>query len=382
MRDTNSNETSLDAGMGASDNASPDTELSIHVLSGLHEGATAPIAEGACLIGSAGHCEIVLSDRGFAAEQLLLVRTGRQTRLHVLGPATTINGEPAPSGARLKIEPGAVITVAGTRLGFGTDNQPWDSDVKAAVAGASFLSAGESLGGSRAALGIFALVAALAAGLVTQVYLRAGDTVATAPSGDERFAELRKALSDLNEPELALTRGPDGEALVAGYVGNLTALQRLNRVTAGSGARVSVYAADELVRYANEMIRSRDLHADVSYIGRGKLRIAGQENDLGSLKALANEIRRELPGLQGLEDEITAYYAEAPKTVTPAEDAYVLSGINGVNSGHKVPYISSGDNYIFTGGVLGNGMSVIAIEPSRVLVDDRGNKRTTEVLVQ
>lgn len=358
----------------------------LHVLGGLHDGAFATLGQGASLIGSAAHCDLVLGDAGLEPDHLLLVNARNQITARALGSSVFVDGTPLKVGDSSIINPGALIVVAGLRLGIGAADQSWPAagvadDPSSQQDDAAPIA--EALPTSRAALVTFAVVAALAAGLVTHLVLRTDAPVVAAQTDEERFAQLREDVSALDEPELMLTRAADGSAAITGYVSNLASMQRLRRLAVAAGARVSVFAADELVRYANELLQSRQLVATVSYAGRGLLHLDGQDDAAGSLKAVSAQIQQELPGLRGIDSSIRPYsIAAVPPAVPGKVDPYVLSGINGVNSGHKVPYISSGDNYIFTGGVLGNGMSVISIERSRVLVDDRGNQRTSEVLVQ
>ena len=56
--------------------------------------------------------------------------------------------------------------------------------------------------------------------------------------------------------------------------------------------------------------------------------------------------------------------------------------MSGVSAGGAVPYITAGSTYIFRGGALKNGMTVLEIQPERVLVDDHGVTTTQEVRIR
>lgn len=393
----------------------PPAPIAIHVLSGDHRGAVLDIDEGPTLLGSASHCDVVLSETTVAEEHALLLRNGGSLKLRVLAErtmlaasseaafASALNGDviQLKRGSRLCcgdveicFDESSATPVATGKPTAGPDDLASDPDIDLQPAAAAFAQsdlAGLSANADRPmhavpgwmngpvsrTLGL-ALAVALGVTLLSQ-FLTVGQATSAVITEEQAHASLRTLIESIGEPELVVIANPGEVPRIGGYVRDLSALQRIRNALADQPVRISVFAADELTRFARDLIASRGISAEVRYAGHGALTIEGSDDSHGTLAASIERIRQELPGLAHVNARIT--HAD-PDPVSKPDDPFVLSGINGVNAGHDVPFISAGDSYIFKGGVLRNGMKVIDIEPARVIVNDRENKRHSEVLVQ
>lgn len=96
----------------------------VEIRSGLHAGAHVVLDDGRIVVGSGGHCDIVLCDEGVAEEHLAAEVTGRRVRLTALGHEVRIAGAgtiPAGHAALLKAPVDIELADALLTLGPGAE---------------------------------------------------------------------------------------------------------------------------------------------------------------------------------------------------------------------------------------------------------------------
>lgn len=358
----------------------PGDRMHVNVLRGRHRGAVSALTGTVILIGRSPSADIVLEDSGVEDEHLLLLRRADGSwRVQVLGAQATLGAEPLVRGAQAAVGVGDLLVVGPVVLGFGPPDHDW-ANASAAPAPEPGVAQPGRLMAAAAIVAMLSLGIGLFVGLGQP--LSASD--ARVPEDPAAIrAELASEIERLAQHELSLNDAGGGALELRGYVTDLQTFQKLRQIVAGHDVRLRVVASDQLVRFARDALHARGLQADVDYIGGGALAIRGPDDAAGKLREVVAGLPAELPGIARIDAEFIApspvYAAPA---VPPENDPYVLAGVNGVNAGHAVPFLSAGDNYIFTGGGLGNGMNVMAIESDRVVVDDRGRRRITEVQVR
>ena len=364
----------------------------LSVLAGRQAGAAIELESGAVLLGSEAHCEIVLRDEGIQAEHLLFSVRESQIDIRVLAAGVKVNGRRLVAGQVVRYRPGTLLEFGAVTVGLA----PRDFDWAAAMAepaeptngpGAAPTGAGSWMAAFRArprrGLAVGGTAAAVMLALALVAAATAGGFGQHEPTLAERESAARHLVSGLGLAEIGVETAADGRLQLAGYVPDQRALHRLRQAAAEQNLAVKAYPVSELTRFAAEWLGSRDLKAQVNYLGAGALEVVGQDSADRRLSAAAERLALEVPGVSTVRQRIAPpVVAEVVKPPPAEPDPYVLGGVNGVNPGHPVPYISSGQSYIFSGGALKNGMTVMAIEPERVVVDDHGRKLTSEIQVR
>lgn len=362
----------------------------LHVLAGRQAGARIELESGATLLGSARHCEIVLRDDGVDPEHVLFSLGDGRATVRVLGSPIQIDGRRVTDG-QAALKAGAVLQIGKARVGIAPADFDWQA-VEIAAAGPSEAEGGVKPEGQAARLrsrvkerpGAALLLGMAVLGLAALLAVAtAGGFSKALPSQAQRIDLARDSLSRLGLAEVYAEPQPDGRISIVGYVPDLSAMRRLRQAFADEDVVIKAYAASELTRFASEWLNSRNLKAQVNYLGNGALEVVGQDVAGRRLSSAAEQLAQEVSGVSSVRQRIApAVVAEAPKPAPAEPEPYVLGGINGVNAGHPVPYISSGQSYIFSGGALKNGMTVMAIEPERVVVDDHGRRLASEIQVR
>lgn len=361
----------------------------IRVFGGLHEGAAWTLDPGSCLIGSADRCDVVLTDAGIAPEHLLVsvgeegvcARPLARTRVR-------LEGRPLRPGAQVDLSADQVIDLGPVRLAFGDEQTDWNA-ISARLAPAWSLGAG----GARASSGWLESVrrrpvawgVAAFFGLATAVGVAVGAMSQRAPdpstlTGGRLAGYAAKAVGNLGLAEVRIQQSGNNVS-VTGYVPDQRSVQRVRESLAGTQARVGVFSTEELRRFLAELMSARGFRTDVTYDGAGRFVVAGKaRQDAGFEQAVAR-LSDEVPGVVSARPAMTEIPMAQAASASPApDDPMVLGGVNGINLNQR--YMSSGSNYIFRGGVLQNGMTVVDIEPERVLVDDKGKNRRTQITVR
>lgn len=376
----------------------------LKVLAGRHADADIDLESGATLVGSDHHCEIVLRDDGIEAEHLLLRVSEDRFTVRVLGAPVLVDGQLASSGQVLNYRPGMTIEMGSATIGLAPVGFDWPAEfarrahanASANVESGSEAATAETSGdvadtASSGLAGFLSrhrrklVIGGVAASLLLLVAIvaGAGGFGPQLPTLAEREAVARDLLSRLSLTEVAVETTADGRISLVGYVPDQRALLRLRQRAAEQEISVRAYPASELTRFAVEWLGSQNLKAEVTYLGAGVLEVVGQDPAGRQLSAAAERLALEVPGVSSVRQRISPpIVAATPKAAPPDPEPYVLGGVNGVNPGHPVPYISSGQSYIFSGGVLKNGMTVMAIEPERVVVDDHGRRLASEIQVR
>lgn len=372
------------------DVASP--SVTLRVLAGRHAGAAIELDFGAVLLGSEPHCEVVLRDNGVEGEHLLFSVSEARVSVRVLGASAGVDGRPVASGWVLPYRPGMIIELGAATIGLATADYDWEaararsaeaeaapSPAAAPAARSGGLPAWLAKPGGKLALGGVALGLLLAAVAVAT----AGGFGPRVPTVAEREDAARQIVDRLGLAEVGIERAADGRISLVGYVPDPRSLQRLRQAAAEQDFSVRAYPASEMTRFATEWLGSRSLKAQVNYLGEGVLEVVGQDPADRRLSTASERLALEVPGVSAIRQKIAPpVVAEVPKPAPAQPEPYVLGGVNGVNPGHPVPYISSGQSYIFSGGALKNGMTVMAIESERVVVDDHGRKLASEIQVR
>jgi type III secretion system YscD/HrpQ family protein len=366
--------------------------VSLVVVGGRHDGAATVLGEGSHLVGSAAHCDLVLQESSIAPEQLLVNVSSVGTFVRPLAAGLCVAGEDLPLHQNVSVRTDVVFSAGVVKMGA----FPGDDASRAATLLSRmreeqnvlrtlhvfdrFRSAAFNRPIAAAVLALFSFAGV---GLAASSMAR-GQLLAFQGSGDSPLEEARRKLLELEMKEARVDRAVDQRMVVSGYVQNAATLQRAKQSLGSLDLRWSIFTGEELVRFARDWLASQGYRVDVEYQGSGVVAVSGRDTGRDGFHEAITRLPKEVPGLVSVAATVTPWpEAHAPKPVAAkAEEPFVLSGFNGINSDHPIPYITSGNTYIFRGATLRNGMSVVGIAPDRVVVDDRGTTSSQQVRIR
>lgn len=303
------------------------------VLTGVHDGASAPIVNAVTLVGSGGDCDVVLTDPGIAAMHASLTLGGDAwfVRLHAAPSAASPDGvrHEAAEARQTDVQTDwyvpfrvgpAWVSVVPAEFDWGS-SLDWAAPQADAQAVADELPPKAVPVFRRAGAGRVALVVML-------LLLVVGELLVLTPSVGKLAPGERAAVPGLSaaehERQAATTRltqivtaakladvtvkaGADRIAMV-GFVDTDEQLVRLNdevKAVAAPGLLMQVKAGSELARRAQQFLA--DPGIDVAYEGGGRVRLAGRPVRMkagASLQSRLAQLRADLGSSINVKDEI------------------------------------------------------------------------------
>ena len=358
--------------------------MEVTVLTGKHVGARQPLPVGSYLIGNAVHCDIVVAEASVSPEHVLVTVANGSVNAHALGPNVTINESNIDPGKSARLSAATVLAISEIEFGFNAPGSHWENEPGLLDGTQPDTSATHS---SRswpmiAGIGALCTAALFGVGIVAASVLQSNQ-LPQPISIEQRHHDLNLRVGKLEMPELYVLRSDNDTLQVHGYVRSQNQLQRLKAATVDLDPQITVFAADELVRYASDYVRGKSLEADVTYVKAGVLHLQGQDDANGSLQKLATTMVGEIPGVTKVLNNITPFAAIPPKPIPPTpEEEHFITGIAQVNSGHTIRYLVIGENHVFEGGVLDSGWKVVSIGDEHVVLEHRGERKKIEVFVR
>ena len=347
------------------------TPLALHVLRGRHRGARVTLEQGAQVLGSDDRCDIVLVDAGVAPEHLLINMEQDFVTVSALAARVTIDARPLILGRTVPIGGHHVLRIADCILAV-TSSDTELAEIEASLGRPATVA-------PRRELSTFVLSVA---GLVLTVGLALSATSKTRPEASELRAveSAQSVLATLGLHEVVLKPEPNGNASLEGIVPSQTSYHTLRRRLAHLDLKFRLFVADEIVRFAGELMNERGFETSIHYAGAGAIVVDGPDADAPGFEAAALSLQEHVPGVRSVRALVRAapIIAPTPPPVVAAaapaplrrEQFAVLRGVNGINAGHVVPYFSNGKHYVFAGGTLKNGMTVRRIQTERVTLHD------------
>lgn len=299
------------------------------VLTGVHNGASAPIGNVVTLVGSGGDCDVVLSDKGIAALHASVSLGGERpvVRQHER-PADAASSESGDGDMQtdwytpFALGPVWVCVVpAGFEWGASVAwSAPEVDEVAPAAAPQQTPLPSPPTPGGRGRAGRVALVVGLLALVIGELValkpslgrLASTDTAQTglSPAAREHqdaAARLTQLVNAANLSDVSVQAGSERIALV-GFVDTDEQLTRLNsevKSVAPQGLLMQVKAGSELARRAQQFLADPGIEA--RYEGAGRIRLAGRSQRIKaetSLPAKLAQLRVDLGPSISLTDEI------------------------------------------------------------------------------
>ena len=313
----------------------------LHVVSGLHRGASMELTADEYLIGSGDDCDIVLRDSHVAARHCRLARDGSGFTIRDLRAASA--APVAPS--RVTYEGGAIAA-------------QYD------VGGVEFTLRHPSPERTRLHQHphLWVILLVVLVGVVIALVLTvAGGTVKPAPSVDaRRMVALDRALGGLSLGSVHLRRNASGELQVDGIVTDAAHRRRLEKWLAANHldeTTVHVQAASDLLDEARRALADDTVRVELR---EGRLLVEGNTSRT-MLKNRIQALAEDLHGAVAVEDRLV--YVEAGERNAPGPFPVRVQGVMIANPSYFLT--DSGVRY-FVGGLLPDGAEVLSIDADMI----------------
>lgn len=291
------------------------------VLSGVHDGASAPIDPAVTLVGRGEDCDVVLTDAGIAELHASITLAGGAPlwRLHADGTDVPMPGDTCDDWYVPRRVGPAWVSVVPAGFEWGASLPLAPASDEPAAAGQAKGSAADTVTPLRqraraAALVLAAALLALVAGAAVLLAQAGPGAVQAAPRSEPggREAMLDRLARLLVETRFGDVR-IDADAQRVALVGFVDTDEQLGRLTlaarriVGAGLAVQVKAGSELARRAQQFIG--DPGIGVAYDGGGRLRLSGRPANAGAPAGLAArlaQLRADLGSTVVVADQLEA----------------------------------------------------------------------------
>jgi hypothetical protein len=309
----------------------------VFLNTGVHAGAQIRVTNSPTRLGSASDNDVVLRDAGVLPHHAELRRVDGRWALYVVDGVASfpplVSGERGQFVRQRHAIGGCGLVLSQRRP---LDKTPpskglrWKSTLAALVVPGLFVAA--------AALG--------AVGLMQLV--KPTPTLALAQN---------RSLAAEGWPDVQLQSKPSQETQITGYVNTPAALTALRQWVKGQGmdsASMLVRVGDDMAAKVREAVGDPGLK--VSYLGAGRVRVAGSSNDL-ALRTRLLALRTDLAGAVLIDDQV----AFAAQTEPPRQHTLPVR-ILGISPGPNGSFTTVDGARYFVGGVLSDGAEVTAIQ--------------------
>ncbi|ALM86413.1 type III secretion system inner membrane ring subunit SctD [Bordetella sp. N] len=288
-------------------------ELELRILTGLHQGARAPVAD-AISVGSDADCDIVLSDPGMPARAGRIRLTRLSWRFDP-APTDAVAAAAIPSAAGTA--PGAVLRVGPVWVSVARMTDPWPDPaaVEASIAAATRPSVHPApwAPGSvrrnkpyRRAVA-FAMMAGITLAVIAgiRIFWTSGTAHATSASPykmelDRAARQAAAALDTLTLASDAQVRQADeGPVTVTGWVRNDIEYEQLAEALSRIQPRpaIKVEIATVQIRAAQNVLKDFLVRSNVQYLGSGRLTIQGIAASAERRRAAVQTLEAKLAGV-------------------------------------------------------------------------------------
>ncbi|GFE82391.1 hypothetical protein GCM10011487_43910 [Steroidobacter agaridevorans] len=276
----------------------------VHVLSGLHSGATAELpTEGKLVIGSELSAGVVLCDRGVAKAhcQISLDQFGMSCR--ALDEVITIDGKPLPTGEIAALRDGQIIECGQAAFSVGPVSTDWQRLRQRLATRGNEPHTLRSLRKVNPYVLFASLLVGLTGALSITYAALSGPELADMPS---KVDAARRWLTTIapqgSELEIGVDQRNGRDLLLSGYVSHNDHRIKLTGDAAASPyrPRVEVFAATEMLDAMSRMASLAQVACEPQYRGGGQLactQMLPSEQDATRLRMLAKDV----PGLRTLD---------------------------------------------------------------------------------
>lgn len=270
----------------AEDNQAPEPQRLLRIVSGLHAGASRPLAEREMiLVGSGDDCDIVLADDGVAAHHALISVVDGHFQLRALDAPLQLEGRVLHPGDPVEMDRIQRVGLGEAALAFGLEDDPaWlalapDDGAPAASHTRRFAER------FTRRLPMFAAVAVLCLASLAIFVL-------VVPQAEPRVdpeQRLRALAREYSVSGRSIDYDVNRQPVLSGMVKDAATRRRLHEQVEAEGLEVglSLTTGEDLAENLSEIMRAQGFPAHTRYLGNGRVEATGYFEDMPALKEFA-----------------------------------------------------------------------------------------------
>lgn len=281
------------------DTAAPATDdtggYALRILSGLHIGASRPLAEKEMiLIGSGEDCDIVLSDPGVAPHHALIGLLGGTLSVRALDAPLRIGGQPLHPGDPVEMATLQRIELGQAALAVGAVDDPAWSSLLPAYDGSRPAPAPAPYMKRLPAVAAFAVLSLMSVAILAAVIPKRD----SAPPPRDSLAQLI--------PEFGIVDGragvdANGIAVLSGTVKDAATRDRIRQRLRDQNisASLDLRTGEDIANDVRDILRAQGFATRTRYLGKGDVEVSGNFEDGGALeKAVKSRAMVEVAGVR------------------------------------------------------------------------------------
>lgn len=351
----------------------------LRILSGLHIGASRPLAEKEMmLVGSGEDCDIVLSDPGVAPHHALIGLLGGTFSVRALDAPLRIGGQPLHPGDPVELTTLQRIELGQAALAVGAVNDPGWSSLLPAFDGSRPAPAPAPYMKRLPAVAAFAVLSLMSVAILAAVVPR-----------HDKPPQPRDSLAQLI-PEFGIVDGrasvdANGIAVLSGTVKDAATRDRIRQRLQQDGisASLNLRSGEDIAHDVREILRAKELAVRTRYLGNGDVEVTGNFDDEKLRVAAKGRAMTEIPGVKRIiprnYEPIDPFQTIAQPTAKAAEPKTAVSLVSVVRG--KEPHVLGSDGTRFVVGDSlpdGSKLSFIGSEYAMAL-DNAGSVKRVQL---
>lgn len=267
----------------------------LRILSGLHIGASRPLAEKEMiLVGSGEDCDIVLSDPGVAPHHALIGLLGGTFSVRALDAPLRVGGQPLHPGDPVEMVTLQHIELGQAALAVGAVNDPAWSSLLPAYDGTRPAPAPAPYMKRLPAVAAFAVLSLMSVAILAAVVPRRD----SAPQPRDSLAQLI--------PEFGIVDGraavdTNGIPVLSGTVKDAATRDRIRQRLRDQNisASLDLRTGEDIANDVRDILRAQGFATRTRYLGKGDVEVSGNFEDGGALeKAVKSRAMVEVAGVR------------------------------------------------------------------------------------
>lgn len=257
----------------------------LRIVSGLHAGASRPLADQEMLVvGSGDDCDIVLADTGVAAHHALITLVGGGFTLRALDAPARIEGRPLHPGDPVAVQPLQRIDLGEAAIAFGPqDVASWDALFPEMADRKSAPRSSKPLLRRLPLIAASAVLALAAVAVIAALLPRSRDQV-------DAHAYLQSLVPQHRISQSEISADLNGVPMLSGTVESDSVRDGIQEqlTQAGVRATLALRTGEDMARDVQEVARMAGLNVQTRYLGEGRVEIDGAVEDEARFEQVMN----------------------------------------------------------------------------------------------
>lgn len=354
----------------------PAENYALRILSGLHVGASRPLAEKEMiLVGSGEDCDIVLSDPGVAPHHALIGLLGGGFSVRALDAPLRIGGQPLHPGDPAELAKLQRVELGQAALAVGVEDDPAWSSMLPAFDGSRTAPAPKPYMRRLPAVAAFAVLSLMSVAILAAVMPKHETT----PEPQESLAQL---IPEFGIVDGRATVDANGIPVLSGTVKDAATRDKIRQRLRDENvsASLDLRTGEDIANDVGEVLRAQGFTTRTRWLGKGDVEVSGNFEDGGALeRAVKSRAMIEVAGVRRIiprnYQPIDPFEAVVHKTAKDLEaERLATVGIVEIVRG-KEPHVVGSDGSKFAiGDKLPDGSTLIGIGPEYATALDKAGQ--------